>query len=590
MAIPPQFLDEIRNRLTLSDIIGRRIKVTRAGREFKACCPFHHEKTPSFTINDDKQFYHCFGCGAHGDVLKFVMEHDNRPFREAVEMLASEAGLQMPKEDPHAVEKAEKAKTLYDVMQGVAQWVQMQLREAAHSHVMDYLIDRGLTPDTLEAFQIGYAPADGQALVTYLKRQGVALADMQALGLAKVSARTGEPYAFFRERVIFPVADKRGRIIAFGGRILPDHMREPDRGDFTPPKYLNSPDTPLFDKGRVLYGEDKARIAARDGKTMLVTEGYMDVIACHQAGFTGAVAPMGTALTEGQIDSLWKMIPADNKEPVLCFDGDRAGRQAAGRASERIMPLLRPGHSVRFAFMPDGEDPDSLIASAGRQTFQTLLDRAIPLIDYIWAKHTEGKSFKTPESRAATVAEIKKHIAAIPDPDVQRHYKALIDERVSNTFFSHYNRRQGGRKSPGIASAAIRPKTPFFNDLYDKILLAALINHPGIFDQIEEKVAGLRFAGQPLSRMKEATLMALSDNPDLDTQALQTYLIEQGFAKERGDILNETLYVHAAFAAPVSDSQAMDLQTVTAKWLEIWDAMQAKDAQKQRAAALKKTV
>ena len=590
MAISPQFLDEIRNRLSLSDMIGRRIKVTRAGREFKACCPFHHEKTPSFTINDDKQFYHCFGCGAHGDVLKFVMEHDNLPFREAVEMLASEAGLQMPKEDPRAIEKAEKAKTLYDVMDGVAQWLQGQLAQPANHYVMEYLTGRGLSPETLAHFRVGYAPNNGGALVAYLKEQKVTLADMQALGLVKVSQKTGEPYAFFRDRVMFPVTDKRGRVIAFGGRILPDHLREPDRGDFKPPKYLNSPDTPLFDKGRVLYGEDKARKAARDGRPILVTEGYMDVIACHQAGFDGAVAPMGTALTEGQIESLWKMIPASLKEPILCFDGDRAGKQAAGRAAERIVPMLIPGHSARFSFLPDGEDPDSMIAGGGKQSFQNLLDRALPLVDYIWGQHIEGKALKTPEERAAIVSALKEKIAQIPDPEVQRHYKALIDEKVSKAFFGHYERRGNqsrnararGNGAPR-SGVAVRPKMPFFNDLYDKILLAALINHPSLFDDIEEHAAKLRFATSEITALKEFVVQTLCGDPDISRDELCEKLSVAGYEKEKGDILNEKLYVHAAFAAPVSDSHDADLGTIKTKWLEIWDAMQAKNAQKQQA-------
>ena len=336
MAFPPRFLDEIRARVSLSDVVGRRIKLIRAGREYKACCPFHHEKTPSFYVNDEKQFYHCFGCGAHGDVIRFITDHDNVPFRETVEMLAAEAGLDMPKEDPRAVQRAQKAKDLHEMMSEAAQWFMHQLHAQNNREVLTYAQDRGLSGAAAADFMIGYAPADGKALRTYLEGKGYAIKDMIEAGLFKPSRKGGEPYAFFRDRVIFPVADRRGRIVAFGGRILPEHIRPIDpNSSFKPPKYLNSSDTVLFDKSHTLYGADKARIAARNNKPLIVTEGYMDVIACHAAGFNGAVAPMGTALTEGQIQALWAMQMAEEKLPILCFDGDNAGRRAASRAVER---------------------------------------------------------------------------------------------------------------------------------------------------------------------------------------------------------------------------------------------------------------
>ena len=330
MIIPPRFLDEIRNRLSLSDMIGKRIKVTRAGREFKACCPFHHEKTPSFTINDDKQFYHCFGCGAHGDVIGFTMRHGNLSFIDAVESLSAEAGLQMPKPDPEMVKKAQHAKGLHELLEATTNWFERNLHDSSNKKVLDYLLERGLKRETLSAFRVGYAPADRQVMRSYLKAEGFTDAQMIEAGVLRPAGKDGEPYAFFRERVMFPVSDRRGRSVAYGGRILPDHMRPPDRGDYKPAKYMNSSDTPLFDKGRMLYGESLARQSAGDGQNVIVTEGYMDVIACHQAGFKGAVAPMGTALTEEQVLSLWKMIPSDEKVPLLCFDGDEAGPYRAG--------------------------------------------------------------------------------------------------------------------------------------------------------------------------------------------------------------------------------------------------------------------
>ena len=321
MSIPPRFLDEIRNRLTLSDIIGRRISVKRAGREHKACCPFHKEKTPSFTINDDKQFYHCFGCGAHGDVIGFVMQHDNLSFMDAVEMLSADAGLQMPKPDPQAIQKAKKEKGLHELMDEATRWMSEQMVSASHKDVLDYVENRGMNEEIRNCFRLGYAPTDGQALRKFLTDKDFTDAQMLEVGLLKESTRGGDPYIFFRDRVMFPVADRRGRVVAFGGRILPEHIRPQNpNSDFTPPKYINTSDTTLFDKGRMLYAEGLARQAAREGHTVLVTEGYMDVIACHKAGFKGAVAPMGTALTEEQIISLWSMIPEGEKSPEKSYD------------------------------------------------------------------------------------------------------------------------------------------------------------------------------------------------------------------------------------------------------------------------------
>lgn len=593
MTISPRFLDEIRNRLTLSDIIGRKVKVIRAGREFKACCPFHSEKTPSFTINDQKQFYHCFGCGAHGDVLKFTMEHDNLGFRDAVEVLAAEAGLEVPKEDPRAIEKAQKAKDLHDLMADAAGWFTDQLYQSQNRDVQDYLNQREITPELVNDFTVGYAPDDSKALITYIRGKGYSQQDMVDVGLIRISTKGAkEPYAFFRDRVVFPVADRRGRIIAFGGRILPEHIRPPTQSSFTPPKYLNSSDTILFDKGRSLYGEDKARLAARDNKPVIVTEGYMDVIACHAAGFSGAVAPMGTALTEGQIQSLWTMIPDEHKEPILCFDGDNAGRKAAARVCERIMPLLKAGHSIRLAFMPDGEDPDSLIKSGGPAKFKAILDNAISLIDYIWMSKTGGRTFKTPEERAGVIQSIRNEITSIEDDEVQRHYRALIDQRISDHFFSHYNDRNNGRgkgnnnrgggpkpKRP----STIRPKVPSFSSTYERVLIAALLNHPIIFDHIEEQLSALSCQQKYLENIKASALQILSNDPDCPAEKLQSDLYYEGFEKEVRDILHEKTYVHAAFAAPISDSQDVDAQEIVGKWLEIWQSIQDQQSKNERA-------
>ena len=572
MSIPSRFLDEIRNRLTLSDVIGKRISVQRAGREFKACCPFHKEKTPSFTINDDKQFYHCFGCGAHGDVIGFVMAHDNLSFIDAVEGLSAEAGLQMPKPDPEAVKKAERAKGLHELMDTATRWMQAQVEKTPE--VLDYLEGRGMNTDIREQFRIGYVPADGQALRGYLKGEGFSDAQMFEAGLLKESSRGGDPYIFFRDRVMFPVTDRRGRVVAFGGRILPENIRPQTDPNFTPPKYINSSDTPLFDKGRMLYGESLARQASREGHTVIVTEGYMDVIACHKAGFKGAVAPMGTALTEDQILSLWSMVVDDQKLPVLCFDGDNAGRSAASRACERILPLLKPGKTARFAFLPEGEDPDSLLRGKGPQGFKAVLSASLSLFDFLWATHTAGRNFETPESRAGLSKALQKQVSNIADPEIQKHYRELIRTKVSESFFKPYNMK-GGRARPETAVSALRLRSPAGkkNAISEKILLAAIINNPEIYQQLEEECGSLHMQTSGLDNVRQKLIEIMETDEALDSGGLRTKLTQNGFEQEIDDICSESVYVHAAFSR-IGALEAVGEGQALQQWREIYNGLQ----------------
>ncbi len=578
MSISPRFLDDIRNRLTLSEIIGRRITVQRAGREFKACCPFHKENTPSFTINDDKQFYHCFGCGAHGDVIGFVMQHDNVSFIDAVEMLAADAGLQMPKPDPQAAKKAEKQRGLHDLMDEAARWMEAQILQPDNSEVLSYIEQRGMDENIRSRFRLGYAPADGQALRKALKDKGFSDKQMLEVGVLKTSTKGGEPYVFFRDRVMFPVADRRGRVVAFGGRTLPEHIR-PQRGDFKPPKYINSSDTPLFDKGTMLYAESIARQAAREGHTVLVTEGYMDVIACHKAGFKATVAPMGTALTEEQILSLWQMIPEGEKSPVLCFDGDRAGREAAGRACQRILPLLKPDQSARFAFLPDGEDPDSIIRTQGAGAFKAFLQAALPLFDFIWATHTAGRQLETPEQRAGLEKALYADIAKIQDTIIQRFYKERVRNKISETFFtrqSFSNNRTPKFKKPGGAVGALKLRKPRRgnDDLKQRILLAAVINHPQIYPLIEESFGQLEMHNQMLNQIRQLLIIEFEKNEKIDFETLKTNFISQGFDKEIRDICSESVYVHAAFCKPVS-GEGVDYGEIAQNWQVLFESMRS---------------
>ena len=578
MSFPPRFLDDIRNRLTLSDIIGRRIPVKRAGREHKACCPFHKEKTPSFTINDDKQFYHCFGCGAHGDVIGFVMQHDNLSFMDAVETLAADAGLQMPKPDPMAAKKAEKQRGLHELMDEATKWMQEQAIKPENNDVLNYLEQRGMNEAVRNGFKLGYAPADGQALRKAMIEKGFKDEQMLEVGILKKSTRGGDPYVFFRDRVMFPVADRRGRVVAFGGRILPEHIRPTNpNSDYTPAKYINSSDTPLFDKGQMLYAESIARQAAREGHSILVTEGYMDVIACHKAGFKGAVAPMGTALTEEQILSLWQMIPDGEKSPVLCFDGDRAGREAASRACQRILPLLKPDQSARFAFLPDGEDPDSLIRGQGAVAFKSFLQAALPLFDFIWATNTAGRQLETPEQRAGLEKTLYEDVAKIQDTNIQRHYKNLVRDKISETFFSrNYKKRSGGSapklKRPGANVVKLRKPQRGNHDIKHRILLAAVLNYPIIYNTIEESFGGFELDNQMLNNIRQSIILALEENPDLDAEGLQTHFTDQGLGKEIRDICCESVYVHAAFCRPALNED-IDYGEIAQNWLALYESL-----------------
>lgn len=589
MTIPARFLDELRSRITLSDIVGKRVKLTRAGREFKACCPFHNERTPSFYVNDDKQFYHCFGCGAHGSAIDFVMHHDNLSFPESVEFLAAQAGMKVPRSEPEDIEKASREKSLYTLMDAAAKWMEGQLRSLGGKVAYDYMRDRGVPDDVMAAFRIGYAPNDPQALRTHLAGLGYTDEQMVECALLRASDKSKEPYSFFRERVIFPVPDRRGRIVAFGGRILPDHLRAPDRGDYKPAKYMNSTDTPLFHKGKMLYGEPHARMAASEGMPVVVVEGYLDVIACFRAGYRGAVAPLGTALTEEQILILWKMMPGESKIPILCFDGDNAGRRAASRACERLLPLLKADHSARIAFLPEGEDPDSLVKTRGRGALEEVLNNAMNLVDFLWFDHAGGRSFETPEARAGLSKTLDEAASRIADRTVQHYYKEAFRRKIVKAFAPSPSEKQpwpsrssarsfqAGKWGAPLPPPPVTPlRRPSFakKGLFPMALLAAVINNPEIFGDVEEDFGHLHLPENKLDRLRQAVLSTLGRDPGLDREGLRTHLTGQGFEGELVRVLSDALYTHASFCRPSSDASG-----VLDAWRGAFKAMQMQTAQ-----------
>jgi len=438
MSLTPQWLDELRSRITLSTLIGRSIKVTKAGREYKACCPFHNEKTPSFTINDEKGFYHCFGCSAHGDAIRWMTDQRGLGFMDAVKELASEAGMEVPAPDPRAAKKQEKRNSLYDVMTAAQDFFVQQLSGMQGSHAREYLKSRGMKQETVQGFGFGYAPDNRGALKQALSHFDISM--LIEAGLL-ISVDGKDPYDRFRGRLMIPIHDIRGRVIAFGGRILGD-------GE---PKYLNSPDTPLFDKGRTLYNLDKASPASRQTGRVIVTEGYMDVIALAQAGYHDCVAPLGTAVTEQQIQMLWRMSEA----PILCFDGDRAGQKAAVRASGRALPMLKPGHSLRISNLPPGQDPDDIVSKQGKSAFEKLLDNARALDEHIWQYERSSQSINTPEEKAGLKQRLNDHVNMIADPDIRSLYGHAFKERFDSLFTAPSN-------TYGKATFK-RAKQPFFN-------------------------------------------------------------------------------------------------------------------------------
>src|ERR1700686_272341 len=424
MRFTPQFLDELRARLPVSEVVGRRVKLKKAGREWKGLSPFQQEKSPSFTVNDQKGFYHDFSSGKHGDIISFLMETEGVGFTEAVERLAAWAGVPLPAATPDAARHQQRRKTLYDVMELSAKFFADTLASRHGAKARGYLADRAISPAVQLQFRIGYAPGDAQtrfALKEHLGAQGIPVEDMVEAGLLIAGDDIPVPYDRFRDRVMFPIADLRGRVIAFGGRALEKDVSA---------KYLNSPETPLFHKGATLYNLAPARLAAHNGSSLVGVGGYIDVIAMVGSGFAASVAPLGTALTENQLALLWKM--AD--EPILCFDGDKAGQKAAWRAADMALPHLKPGKSLRFALLPEGQDPDDLARSGGRVAIEEVVSAARGLVDVIWSREIEGGSFATPEPRAALEARIGELTNTIGDEVVRRYYRQDLRERLLRTF------------------------------------------------------------------------------------------------------------------------------------------------------------
>ncbi len=538
MKFSDSFLDEVRARLPVSQVVSRRVQLKRAGREWKGLSPFNKEKTPSFTVNDQKGFYHCFSSGRHGDIFRFVMETEGLSFPEAVERLAGEAGVPMPAQDPQYERTVKERLGLMDALETAAKLFEQGLRAGAGRDALAYAEGRGLSRDTIAEFRIGYAPGGRDTLKNALLQKGFTEAQLLDAGLI-IKPDDGRPtYDRFRDRLTIPILDVKSRVIAFGARALaPDAQ----------PKYLNSPETRLFDKGSTVFNFARARGSAFDKGELIVTEGYMDVIALHQAGFKNAVATLGTAFTARQMEQLWQLAP----EPVICFDGDRAGEAAAARAVDRMLPVLREGHSFRFAFLPQGQDPDDLVRSAGPSAFSAYLKNAMPLIDMAWRREMQAGAIDTPERRAAFEARVEALLNEIENVRVREHYRREIKNRLFELWRPQPRAAKDSRtgKRNGAKPArreALPPPTAYG---FGTILTLALVNHPWLLDQYAEEIASVDVPDKKLAALlaaatkaihqdhaitREALIAKLRDGPDgdlLDRLLLQSHHARHAFLK-----------------------------------------------------------
>jgi DNA primase len=553
MRFPDSFLDQVRQRVNISSVVGRHVqwdrRKTNAGKgDYWACCPFHTEKSPSFHADDRKGRYHCFGCKASGDIFRFLTEKQGLRFHEAVEQLAQEAGIALPVLSAADVQREQERASLYDVMEIANAFFQQELQAARGARARGYLADRDLGPAIQSEFGIGYAPDDRSALRSHLADKGVPLDQMAEAGLVITGDDIPVAYDRFRDRVMFPIRDGRGQVIAFGGRALSKDV---------PAKYLNSPETPIFHKGEVLYNFDKARAVAHKKGNIIAVEGYVDVIAMHRAGLTEAVAPLGTALTESQLAILWRSAA----EPVLCFDGDSAGQKAAYRALDIALPLLEPGHSLRFAFLPDGKDPDDLLRSDGADALKKIVSDASPMVEVLWRRALEINDRASPERKAAFEKDLRMQVSAIKDDGVKRHYLDELAERFrkqrsggqpdwrrpGQQRFSGYAQRfsPSGRRlkeweiaspaSHSLKNAASKLGGGDATTRRARMIVLSFVNHPNMLNDFWDDFAAVDLGSQTLDSVRTLILDAVSSQESLEAAALKDHLTTRGY----GDLLDQ---------------------------------------------------
>ena len=586
MSLPPGFLDELRTRTSIAQVVGRKVmwdmrKSNQGKGDMWAPCPFHQEKSASFHVDDRKGYYYCFGCHAKGDAISFVRETENVEFMEAVEILAREAGMPMPKRDARAQQKADKRTQLAEVMEMAVQFFRLQMSRGVAGDARTYLQKRGLGPQTQDRFEIGFAPEGWQNLWDHLRGKGVAEDLILGAGLAKPSNKGKKPYDVFRNRIMFPIRDPRGRCIAFGGRAM-------DPNDNA--KYLNSPETELFDKGRNLYHHGPAREAAGKGQPLIVAEGYMDVIALAEGGFGASVAPLGTAITENQLHLLWRIAP----EPIIALDGDTAGLRAAMRVIDLALPLLEAGKSLRFALMPEGKDPDDLIRQEGPQKLQELLNNAIPMVDLLWRRETEDKVFDSPERKAALDKSLREKIKLIRDPSIREHYGLAIKDLRWDLFGQ--NRRRGDFQNNAGKTGGFRDGRakfqPGFRKGFDPTPLASTKSSmlvaagEGVDGRLREAVILASLIRTPELLLEFDTQLERMECSDFERTQIRDLLLDCCDTNQMGDVEGrvfdalgpyalESLFALPHVAIAPSVRRAGDLETVRMSLAEEFAKLQA---------------
>ena len=516
MRFPPSFLDELKARLQVSDVVGRRVKLKKSGREWKGLSPFQQEKTPSFFVNDQKQAWFDFSSGKNGNIFDFLVQTEGLSFPEAVERLASMAGLAVPRSSPEADQREEKQRSLSDVMELATKYFEQNLASSTGAQARGYLADRGILPVTQVEFGLGYAKGERFALKEFLGSKGVSVTDMIEAGLLIAGDDIPVPYDRFRDRIIIPIHDQRGRVIAFGGRALKSDVQ---------PKYLNSPETSIFHKGSVVFNFHRAREPAHRAGSVVAVEGYMDAIAVHQAGVKNVVATMGTAFTEEQITTLWRL----SSEPVICFDADRAGVAAAHRSIDRILPVLTVGKSFQFVFMLEEKDPDDLIRERGVEAFKSLLIGSLPLWDVLWGRETEGVNVKTPDTQAALEKKLNALIRTIRDSSVQTAYMRTCRLQLADLFWQAVRGGKSKKEPSQLVSKELKIELDVRQHGFQKVLLGMLVHYPEFLDEKQDTILRLKFESE-LDRFCTALYKLLVVQKDLSVIKIYGHL-EDGFYK-----------------------------------------------------------
>lgn len=521
-----RFCDELRAKISIADVVGQKVKLTRKGREYTGLCPFHNEKTPSFTVNEAKGFYHCFGCGAHGDIIKFEMDANGLTFMDAIEKLGHKVGMALPKLSHESKEQVEKRNSAYDIMEMACKFFEKNLRLTGGQEALNYLYGRGFDDAIIAKFRLGFAP-NNNGLKAQLSSKGISEKEMAELGLLTIPEGR-RPHDFFRNRVMIPIIDKRGKVIAFGGRVM----------DGSQPKYLNSPETPVFNKRRVLYNLNNARDAGYEAKNLIICEGYMDVIAMDKYGISYAVAPLGTALTEDQIAEAWKVV----QEPICCFDGDSAGVRAAIRSVDRVLPILKPGYSLKYAFLPDKQDPDEFLKAHGQEEFLKVVNDTMPLKDLLWKKNVDGQPLNTPEQKALLEKNIREEVSKITDETVRGYYTQDMKNKIYHEIGRGAWRQQDknthfGKTEKTTISLASSVRTNL-DDLVAEFVVSALIAYPQLIEEYEEKLLNFEIKSSKLKALFETLCEMVHDGAEFEnTDDLLQSLKDKGFA----DVLQKNI-------------------------------------------------